>query len=35
MLNVDTLAHSPTLCNKILQELNIYGIHQYNSTEQA
>ena len=34
-MNVDALSHSPTLCNKILQELFLNGLCKYNSTYQA
>ena len=33
-MSIDTLSHSPTLCNKILQELNLNGLCKYNNTHQ-
>ena len=35
IINIDTLSHTPTLHNKILQELNLNGLCQYNNTHQA
>ena len=34
-MNIDTLSHSPTVCDKILQELNLNGLCKYNKTHQA
>ena len=35
IMDIDALSHSPTLCNKILQELNLNGLCQYNNAQQA
>ena len=35
IMNIEALPHSPTLHNKILQELNLSGLCKYNSTQQA
>ena len=35
IMNIDTLSHSPTLQNKLLQELNLHGLCKYNSMQQA
>ena len=35
IMDIDTLSHSPTLCNKILQELNLNWLFLYNNTHQA
>ena len=34
-MDIDMLSHSPTLCNKFLQELNLNGMCLYNNTDQA
>ena len=34
-MNIDSLSYFPTLHNKILQELNLNGLCQYNNTLQA
>ena len=34
-MDIDALSHSPTLHNKILQELNLNGLCQYYNTHQA
>ena len=35
IMNIDTLSHSPTEQNKILQELNLHGLCKYSSIQQA
>ena len=35
IMDVDALSHFPTLCNKILQELNLNDLCLYNNTHQA
>ena len=35
IMDIDALSHSPTLCHKMLQELNLNGLYLYNSTHQA
>ena len=34
-MDIDASSHSPTLCNKILQELNLNGLCQYNNLHKA
>ena len=34
-MDIDSLSHLPTLCNKILQELNLNSLCQYNNTLQV
>ena len=34
-MDIDALSHSPTLCNKILQEVNLIGLCNYNNIHQA
>ena len=35
IMNIDVLSHSPTLQNKILQELNLRSLCKYKNTHQA
>ena len=35
IMDIDALSHSPTLCNKILQELNLNGLCLSKNTHQA
>ena len=35
IMDIDALSHSPALCNKIFQELNLNGLCLYNNTHQA
>ena len=35
IMDIDALSHSPTLCNKILQEFNLNGLCQYSNLHKA
>ena len=34
-MDIDAFSHSPSLCNKILQEINLDGLYLYNNTHQT